>query len=72
MGMPREFTVKELDSILRSPRPIFVLDVRQDWEVDIAPLKGALNICLEDLPSKLDRLPSHGEPFVMTCPEVHV
>lgn len=67
MGTPREFTVKELDSVLRSPKPIFVLDVRQAWEVEIAPLKGALNICLEDLPSQLDQLPPQSDPFVVIC-----
>jgi rhodanese-related sulfurtransferase len=64
---PVEFTVQELNAILKSPKKIFILDVRQDWEVDIAPLKGAVHICLDDLPHNLERLPPQHEPFVVIC-----
>ena len=67
MVIPVEYTAKELDAVLRSPHTIFILDVRQDWEVDIAPLKGAVHIDLDDLPGNLHRLPDPHEPFVVIC-----
>ena len=67
MVPPRQYTVRELDSILRSPKDIFILDVRQPWEVDVAPLRGAVNIPLEDLPERLHELPDQSDPFVVLC-----
>jgi len=64
---PVEFDVQELNAALESPEWMFVLDVRQDWEVDIASLKGAVHICPEDLPHNLSCLPAPHEPFVVIC-----
>lgn len=67
MVTPREFTVRELSSVLRSPQKVFLLDVRQPWEVDIASLPGAVNIPLDELHNRLDELPAPSDPFVVLC-----
>jgi rhodanese-related sulfurtransferase len=64
---PMEITAQELDTALKNSERMFILDVRQDWEVDLAPLRGAVHICLDDLPANLERLPTHHDPFVVVC-----
>lgn len=41
---------------LATATPPLVLDVREDWERQLAALPGTLNIPMNDVPERLDRL----------------
>ena len=43
-----------------------VLDVREDWERDIARLDGSLDIPLGTLPSRIDEIPAD-RPVAVLC-----
>ncbi len=64
---PMELTVQELNTLLKTPHKIFVLDVRQDWEVDIARLQGSVHIPLDSIADHLSDLPPYPEAFVVMC-----
>lgn len=52
----QSMTVHELNQLLNSPNPPFLLDVRESYEYEIANLKG-YNIPLAELKSRLGELP---------------
>lgn len=65
-----ELPVTELPALCRSDEPPLLLDVREPWEVALAPLavEGAavLAIPMQQLPARLAELPP-GRPVVCVC-----
>ncbi len=53
--------------LLEKPGSVVLLDVRQDWEVELAPFPNAIHIPLVELaargPAELD----HSRPTVVVC-----
>jgi rhodanese-related sulfurtransferase len=58
---PREFAVRAATD----PAPV-LLDVREDWELAIAKLDGALHIPMGDVPARLGEL-EPGREIVVLC-----
>ena len=58
----------ELHRRLRAGEPIYLLDVRQEWEHQAAKLPGDLLIPLHELPARLDEVrPEPGQLIVAYC-----
>ncbi len=64
--MMQKITPGELQSRLATPDSPTLLDVREPWEEDIARLPGALEIPMNDVPSRLAELPKDRE-IVVIC-----
>jgi adenylyltransferase/sulfurtransferase len=63
-----EISVKELDRKLRAAEPVYLVDVRQQWEHDIAALPGGVLIPLPELRGRLEELkPPDGALVVVYC-----
>ncbi len=60
--------VHELAGMLNNTdaQPITVLDVREPWELEIAPFKGSLNIAMGDIPARWQEIPDN-HPIVCLC-----
>lgn len=61
-----EISVQHLAKLYSTERSVFVLDVRQPWEVEKVSLKGAINIPLEEVASRQDNLPKD-QPIYVLC-----
>lgn len=60
-------TPQEVVATLADPtKSLVVVDVREDWERDIAAVSGSLNIPLGDLPARLAELPQD-KTLAMLC-----
>ncbi|MEQ8389774.1 MAG: rhodanese-like domain-containing protein [Thalassospira sp.] len=55
--MVQEISCRELATKLEQDRAIVLLDVREDWEVEICMINGAQHIPLSNLPGRVDELP---------------
>lgn len=66
--MPEEITVQDLAERLRQGKPLQLIDVREDWEREIAKLPGDVHIPMHLLPSRLGEVkaPEGGE-IVIYC-----
>jgi rhodanese-related sulfurtransferase len=63
--MPREMSPREYVARAASgPAPI-LLDVREDWELAIARVDGAVHIPMGDVPARLGELDPTGEIAVL-------
>ena len=62
----REIDTSALARVLGSAQPPLLLDVREQWEHDIAQLPGSILIPLAELPERLGELPGHRE-IVTVC-----
>ncbi|WP_315584786.1 molybdopterin-synthase adenylyltransferase MoeB [Actinomyces viscosus] len=56
----------ELSRLLESAEPPALLDVREDVEVALEPMKGALHIPLREVVARMDELDA-GRPTVVVC-----
>ena len=56
----------ELRRLLESDVPPVLLDVREDVEVALEPLEGALHIPLREVAARMDELDG-GRPTVVVC-----
>jgi adenylyltransferase/sulfurtransferase len=64
----REIDVHELAGKLARAEPIYLLDVRQAWEHDLAALAGSVLIPINDLPARLpEARPPEGALVVVYC-----
>jgi len=63
---PLEIGVAELDAWRKGGKDVFVLDVREDWEVATVALPGAVNIPMQQVPQRAEELP-HDKPLVVMC-----
>ena len=59
-------TVQRLDAMRKSGEEHILLDVRENEELAIASIDGALHIPMNLLPEKLDQLPND-RPLVVMC-----
>ena len=59
-----EITPQELADRIRRGDPLFLLDVRHDWEHQLARLSDHAVIPLHELPSRLDELPRNRQLLV--------
>lgn len=66
--MIRQIRVKELAEMMRIGQPIWLLDVRREWEHATAALPNSVLIPLDELPSRLDEIdPPEGATVVVYC-----
>ena len=61
-----EMDVAELEKILQNGSAPTVIDVREDFELEISKLEGAVHIPMNELPKRLDEL-SADEDYVIMC-----
>jgi rhodanese-related sulfurtransferase len=61
-----EIDVATLAAWREAGRPHAVLDVREPWEVALAPFPGALAVPMRDLPGRLAEV-SQDVPLVVLC-----
>jgi rhodanese-related sulfurtransferase len=62
--------IAELDpaavkSLLESPRPPLILDVRENWEREAARLPGTMDIPMMEIPKRMGELPRDRQIVVM-------
>lgn len=62
----RELSVEELHRWRARGEPHTLLDVREERELQIAALEGALHIALNELPARIDAIPAD-RPVVVMC-----
>jgi rhodanese-related sulfurtransferase len=66
--MPMEIAPQQLAEKLRRGEPIWLLDVRHDWEHQLARLPDQAVIPLHELPARLDEVqPERGAQVVCYC-----
>jgi rhodanese-related sulfurtransferase len=64
----REITGAELAALLEAGKPVFLVDVREDWEHRIAALPGSTLVPLGELPARMAELrPPAGALVVTYC-----
>ncbi|MCC9622774.1 sulfurtransferase [Thalassospira sp. MA62] len=64
--MVRDMTCHDLKARLDDEHPIAVLDVREDWEIEICNINGAIHIPLSALAERTDELP-RDVPLAVIC-----
>ncbi len=58
----------ELEKLLDANAPVLLLDVRQQWEHDLARIPGSVLIPLHELPARFGELqPQQGQRVVTYC-----
>jgi adenylyltransferase/sulfurtransferase len=66
--MVRQIRPRELAAKLAAGEPVWLLDVRQPWEHDLAALPGSTLIPLGELPHRADEVqPPAGAQVVVYC-----
>jgi adenylyltransferase/sulfurtransferase len=60
-----EITPAEFAALIEQGRAVVLLDIREDWELAIARLEGALHIPMGQLPDRLAELDREAEIVVM-------
>jgi adenylyltransferase/sulfurtransferase len=66
--MPRQIDVHRLQALHAAGEPLYLLDVRQPWEHDIAALPGSVLVPLGELPQRAEELdPPPGALIVAYC-----
>jgi adenylyltransferase/sulfurtransferase len=64
----KQISVGELDRMLKAGEPVYLVDVRQQWEHDRAQLADQVLVPLDELPSRLDEIePPDGALVVAYC-----
>jgi adenylyltransferase/sulfurtransferase len=66
--MIEQISVHSLAEKLKSAAPVYLIDVRQPWESDLAALAGSVRIPLNELPERINELaPPNGAMVVAYC-----
>ena len=66
--MIQQISVHELDHMLKAGEPVYLVDVRQPWEHDIAALPGDVLLPLPELVERADEIrPPVGALVVAYC-----
>lgn len=65
-GLPGKVNPEWLRDRLESGEPVYLLDVREQWERDIALIRGSFSIPLGKLPERIGELPKD-RPIVVIC-----
>ncbi len=63
--MPSEISVRDLSQRIAEPNPPVVLDVREPQEIAIARFPGAVEIPMQEIPSRMGELDPNAEIFVL-------
>ena len=64
----REITASELAAKLKGGEPVYLLDVRQGWEHEVARLPRSVLVPLDELPGRVGDLdPPEGALIVAYC-----
>ena len=66
--MPSEIAADDLAARLREGKPILLIDVREDWEREVARIPGDVHVPLRDLPGRAEGLSvPEGASVVVYC-----
>jgi len=66
--MPQEITVQGLADRIRQGMPLQIIDVREDWEREIAKIPGDTHIPMNDLRDRLGEVKApEGGQIVVYC-----
>ena len=63
---PFEVSVEDLADLKAGGRRFYLLDVREPWEIDLCRFDGSLDIPLDELPERLDEVPTDA-PIIVVC-----
>lgn len=63
-------TPRELKTRLDSGEAITVIDVREDWELEVSKVDFATHIPMNEIPGRMDEIPQDG-PVVFLCRTGH-
>jgi rhodanese-related sulfurtransferase len=66
VGYPQQITVSDLAEQRRNNEKIYLLDVREAWEVAVCAIPGASHVAMNEIPHRLAELP-HDRPLVVFC-----
>jgi phage shock protein E len=58
--------MKNINDILKK-KDVLVVDVRSAWEYDEGHVKNALNLPLDEIPSRLNEFKKLNGPFILYC-----
>ncbi len=61
----RNISVAQLDAMLKEGRTPALVDVREEWEIRLAPFPGATSIPMGQIPSRLPELNKTQETVVV-------
>ena len=61
-----EITVKELEQHINNGTPPTIIDVREDFELEISKIKESIHIPMNDIPKRLQEL-NENENYVIMC-----
>ena len=64
--MVQELSCRDLAEQLDQKKPVILLDVREDWEVEICMIGDSLHIPLSELPGRRAELPDD-KPIAIIC-----
>jgi len=64
--MPQEISAQELATRIQQGKPLQIIDVREDWEREIARIPGDIHIPMNDLRERLGEVkaPEGGEVVI--------
>ena len=65
MSLPADISVAELQRMQRAATSFTLLDVRDDDELALASLEGAVHVPMEEVPARLGELSSAADIVVM-------
>ena len=63
--MVREISVQELEARRRHGENPLVLDVREDWELQLASIPGVVHVPMSQIPARLAEMSREAETIVM-------
>jgi rhodanese-related sulfurtransferase len=63
---PADVDVNWLHERLESGDAVFMLDVREPWELEMALIRGSFSIPMAEVPSRIGELPKD-DPIVVIC-----
>ena len=65
-GFAQEMAVSDLAEWRRTGERVFLLDVREAWEIEVCVLPDASHVAMNEVPRRLAELP-HDCPLVVVC-----
>jgi rhodanese-related sulfurtransferase len=65
--MDLEITVAQLKTLLDSPKPPLLLDVRESWEYDTAHIEPSTLIPMSEIPARAFQQLNEEDPILVLC-----
>jgi rhodanese-related sulfurtransferase len=65
--MAPEISPLAVKARLDAKQPLIILDVREDWEVNLCQIRGTLNIPMGDIPTAKEQLPAPDSEIIVMC-----